>query len=359
MMWISRRKCSSALWLPLQPFLEHLDDHLAIGVCLVGRGTRYSCRLHREGGQPCIFRGEPGPTPRNKPHYRPPVRAGNSRPHLNIRSRMADVPPPPDSFAVKIDAARIPCHPATLRRPGRAGVVLPSPPEFVSIHAWTKSARRLPAPTLPPSPKQRSIWRSPTRRSTSATTTTFITTASRVRSYLAWTERWLAAVRRVLKPTGSFYVAIGDEYVAESEGTSRWALGLTMHWRWIVWHYTFGVHCKKKFTRSHAHILYYVVDPKRFTFDADAVRVPSARQTTYADRRAKPSRRSCSDDTWVLRPQERMRVVSRQTATPGTSRRLPARSRRRPATPVKCRRPCWNASSACRAMPATWYSIRS
>ena len=33
--------------------------------------------------------------------------------------------------------------------------------------------------------------------------------------YLAWTEQWLAAVRRVLKPTGSFYVAIGDEYAAE------------------------------------------------------------------------------------------------------------------------------------------------
>ena len=30
--------------------------------------------------------------------------------------------------------------------------------------------------------------------------------------YLACTERWLAAVGRVLKPNGSFYVAIGDDY---------------------------------------------------------------------------------------------------------------------------------------------------
>jgi site-specific DNA-methyltransferase (adenine-specific) len=80
------------------------------------------------------------------------------------------------------------------------------------------------------------------------------------------------------------------------------ALGLTMR-NWIVWHYTFGVHCKLKFTRSHAHIFYYVADPKRFTFNADAVRVPSARQTTYADRRANPKGR-VPDDTWVLRPQE-------------------------------------------------------
>ena len=86
---------------------------------------------------------------------------------------------------------------------------------------------------------------------------------------------------------------------------------------WIVWHYTFGVNCTKKFNRSHAHILYYVGDPKRFTFNADAVRVPSARQTTYADRRANPSascpttpgccgrRRTGSffgpeDDTWYV-----------------------------------------------------------
>jgi site-specific DNA-methyltransferase (adenine-specific) len=119
--------------------------------------------------------------------------------------------------------------------------------------------------------------------------------------YLAWTEQWLAAVGRVLKPTASFYVAIGDEYAAEVKVRLD-ALGLTMR-NWIVWHYTFGVHCTKKFTRSHAHIFYYVVDPKRHTFNADAVRVPSARQTTYADRRANPKGR-LPDDTWVLRPQE-------------------------------------------------------
>ena len=119
--------------------------------------------------------------------------------------------------------------------------------------------------------------------------------------YLDWSEKWLAAVRRILKPTGTFYVAIGDEYVAELKVRLD-ALGLTMR-NWIVWHYTFGVNCTKKFNRSHAHLLYYVVDPKRFTFNADAIRVPSARQTTYADRRANPVGK-LPDDTWVLRPQE-------------------------------------------------------
>jgi site-specific DNA-methyltransferase (adenine-specific) len=130
--------------------------------------------------------------------------------------------------------------------------------------------------------------------------------------YLRWTEQWLTAVQRVLKPGGSFFVAIGDEYVAEIKVRLD-ALGLTMR-NWIVWHYTFGVHCTKKFTRSHAHILYFVNDPKRFTFNADEVRVPSARQTTYADRRANPKGR-VPDDTWILRPQEDERFFEADSDT--------------------------------------------
>ena len=119
--------------------------------------------------------------------------------------------------------------------------------------------------------------------------------------YLEWTERWMKGVARVLKPTGSFFLAIGDEYAAEMKIRLD-ALGFTMR-NWIVWHYTFGVNCSKKFNRSHAHIFYYVADPKRFTFESDRVRVPSARMTTYADRRANPVGK-LPDDTWVLRPQE-------------------------------------------------------
>src|SRR5262245_20223194 len=131
-------------------------------------------------------------------------------------------------------------------------------------------------------------------------------------AYLKWTEQWLAAVKRVLKPTGSFWVAIGDEYAAEIKVRLD-ALGMTMR-TGVVWHYTFGVHCTKKFNRSHAHVLYYVNDPKRFVFNADSVRVPSARQTTYADRRANPSGK-VPDDTWVVRPQEDARFFSPEDDT--------------------------------------------
>src|ERR1700757_2802917 len=45
--------------------------------------------------------------------------------------------------------------------------------------------------------------------------------------YLSWSDRWLSAVRRVLKPHGSFYIAIGDEFAAELKVRLD-ALGLTM-----------------------------------------------------------------------------------------------------------------------------------
>ena len=119
--------------------------------------------------------------------------------------------------------------------------------------------------------------------------------------YLTWCEKWMAECCRVLSPTGSLFLAIGDEYVAELKVRLD-ALGLHMR-NWIVWHYTFGVNCTHKFNRSHAHILYYVANPDAFVFRPDEIRVPSARQTTYRDKRANP-RGKLPDDTWVLRPQE-------------------------------------------------------
>jgi site-specific DNA-methyltransferase (adenine-specific) len=46
-----------------------------------------------------------------------------------------------------------------------------------------------------------------------------------------------------------------------------------------------------------------VKDAKDFTFNADDIRVPSARQLVYGDRRANPKGR-LPDDTWILRPQD-------------------------------------------------------
>lgn len=121
------------------------------------------------------------------------------------------------------------------------------------------------------------------------------------RHYLDWSGQWTGAVIRALKPTGSFWLAIGDEFAAELKLLVQ-EQGLTCR-SWIVWYYTFGVHCKRKFARSHAHLFHFVKDAQRFTFNADEVKVPSARMTTYQDLRAAPGGR-IPDDTWILRPQD-------------------------------------------------------
>ena len=72
---------------------------------------------------------------------------------------------------------------------------------------------------------------------------------------------------------------------------------------WVIWYYTFWVNCVRGFSRSHTHLFHFVKDPKKATFNADEIRVPSARQLVYADSRANAKGR-LPDDTWILRPQD-------------------------------------------------------
>lgn len=121
--------------------------------------------------------------------------------------------------------------------------------------------------------------------------------------YLDWSKQWIAAAYRALKPTGTFWLAIGDEYAAELKLLSQ---EIGFHCRsWVIWYYTFGVNCKAKFSRSHAHLFHFVKDKTNFTFRSDEPenRIPSARQLVYNDNRANPKGR-LPDDTWILRPQD-------------------------------------------------------
>ncbi len=121
--------------------------------------------------------------------------------------------------------------------------------------------------------------------------------------YLSWSHDWIAAVHRALKDSGAFWLAIGDEYAAELKLESQ---KVGFHCRsWVIWYYTFGVNCSRKFTRSHAHLFHFVKDPEQFTFRAESPenRIPSARQLVYGDKRANSTGR-LPDDTWIIRPAE-------------------------------------------------------
>jgi DNA modification methylase len=116
------------------------------------------------------------------------------------------------------------------------------------------------------------------------------------KNYIAWTKDWMNACKKVLKPNGSFYIAIGDDYAANVKIIAD-ELGLFLR-NWIIWHYTFGQQTKNKFARSHTHIFYFVTDKKNFSFNDHAVRVPSDRQLIYNDRRANPAGKM-PNDVWT------------------------------------------------------------
>jgi site-specific DNA-methyltransferase (adenine-specific) len=114
-------------------------------------------------------------------------------------------------------------------------------------------------------------------------------------NYITWTRKWMTVCKKVLKPHGSFYIAIGDEYAANVKIIAD-ELGLFMR-NWIIWHYTFGQQTRNKFARAHTHIFYFTNNRKKFTFNADAARVLSDRQKKYQDKRAYPDGKM-PDDVW-------------------------------------------------------------
>ena len=117
--------------------------------------------------------------------------------------------------------------------------------------------------------------------------------------YAAWTRKWMQACVDVLKPNGSFYVAIGDDFAAQLRLIGR-ELGLHLR-NWIVWYYTFGQSTTRKFARSHTHVFYFVRDSRDFHFDDKSIRVLSDRQKEYNDRRANAAGK-VPDDVWTQFP---------------------------------------------------------
>lgn len=123
--------------------------------------------------------------------------------------------------------------------------------------------------------------------------------------YLGWVNQWVVQCLRILKRTGSLWIAIGDEYVSEIDVLVKASLPKGWSKRsHVIWYYTFGVNCADNFARSHTHLLYYCHNssPKRvFNKDDPKLRHASSRQLVYNDKRANPKGR-LPDNTWVLNP---------------------------------------------------------
>jgi DNA modification methylase len=121
--------------------------------------------------------------------------------------------------------------------------------------------------------------------------------ADLIDDYAEWCFRWIRLCFMALKPNGSMWVISGQEYGSWIDVKMQ-AAGLTIRNR-ITWHETFGVYCKRKFGRCSRPIYYAVKNHKHFTFNAEAVTVPSARQEKYADKRANPAGKIMGD-VWKI-----------------------------------------------------------
>jgi len=126
-------------------------------------------------------------------------------------------------------------------------------------------------------------------------------------AYFGWYRDMLAGIKRSLSPTGQLWIFAPDESVSEIDIMCRNEFGLFKR-NHCIWGMGFGVHCEKKFSRGHVHILNFTVHKTKFTFNADAVRVPSDRQAIYGDKRAVAGGKTPSN-VWVLTRAEMDKVL--------------------------------------------------
>ena len=103
-----------------------------------------------------------------------------------------------------------------------------------------------------------------------------------VAEYLDFTYRWIDLCIGALKPSGSLWINIPDDWAAEIVMHCKGA-GLLMR-NWCIWHYRFGQNNRVRFISSKVHALYFVKSAE-YAWNLDEVLEQSDRATTYFDPR--------------------------------------------------------------------------
>jgi site-specific DNA-methyltransferase (adenine-specific) len=120
-------------------------------------------------------------------------------------------------------------------------------------------------------------------------------------AYVAWCDRWLAEIARVLAPHGSAYVCGFSEILADVKARSARRFDGC---RWLVWYYRNKANLGRDWGRSHESILHLRRDAARV--DVDAVRIPYNGHTTRYPARVQAVNsqygRGVRRDRWVPNP---------------------------------------------------------
>ena len=93
--------------------------------------------------------------------------------------------------------------------------------------------------------------------------------------YLAFLGPRLEEARRLLSDTGSFFLHVDSREVHYCKVLLDGLFGRDRFMGEIIWAYDFGGRSKRRWPAKHDNILWYVADPKRYTFRYDDIdRIP-------------------------------------------------------------------------------------
>jgi site-specific DNA-methyltransferase (adenine-specific) len=115
--------------------------------------------------------------------------------------------------------------------------------------------------------------------------------------YLAFLEPRIVEARRVLAPSGSFYLHLDYREVHYAKVLADAIFGRACFLNEIVWAYDYGARTRRRWPAKHDTILLYAKDPGAYFFDADAVdRIPYMAPELVGE--AKAARGKLPTDTW-------------------------------------------------------------
>jgi site-specific DNA-methyltransferase (adenine-specific) len=115
--------------------------------------------------------------------------------------------------------------------------------------------------------------------------------------YLGFLEPRIVHARRVLKPTGSFYLHLDYREVHYAKVLCDGIFGRDAFTSEIIWAYDYGARTRRKWPAKHDDILFYVKDPGAYLFDADAIdRIPYMAPGLVGPEKA--ARGKLPTDTW-------------------------------------------------------------
>jgi site-specific DNA-methyltransferase (adenine-specific) len=115
--------------------------------------------------------------------------------------------------------------------------------------------------------------------------------------YLGFLEPRLREAHRLLAPTGSFFLHLDYREVHYAKVLLDQIFGRASFVNEIVWAYDYGARTKRRWAPKHDNLLWYAKDPRRYTFEYDAIdRIPYMAPGLVG--REKAARGKTPTDTW-------------------------------------------------------------